>query len=210
LVVPLLQSKVLEATSMKLFLALFALVSLGVYAPSMHADDLTLNLTALGGTTVNVPSVANANGDVFTYDAASVPAFHDGTLIGLYNLNFTATYVDAGSSLPAGDASALIVTESCVDVTVSFRPEHNPCTGLSFAYTNADAGNILGVTGAVNIGADVNADTIVADAGLGIGAGTETIGFGAPPSATPEPGTLSLMGTGLLGIAGVVRRKFRG
>ena len=29
-----------------------------------------------------------------------------------------------------------------------------------------------------------------------------------PPSGTPEPGTLTLFGTGLLGLAGLVRRKF--
>ena len=30
-----------------------------------------------------------------------------------------------------------------------------------------------------------------------------------PPSTIPEPGTLGLLGTGLVGIAGLVRRKFR-
>ena len=34
-------------------------------------------------------------------------------------------------------------------------------------------------------------------------------GGGNPPAATPEPGTLTLMGTGLLGVAGVLRRRFR-
>jgi hypothetical protein len=32
---------------------------------------------------------------------------------------------------------------------------------------------------------------------------------GTTSLATPEPGTLGLLGTGLLGIAGLVRRKFR-
>ena len=31
---------------------------------------------------------------------------------------------------------------------------------------------------------------------------------GAPPPATPEPGTLLLLGTGLLGLGGTVKRKF--
>lgn len=69
---------------------------------------------------------------------------------------------------------------------------------------------LVAVTGALNIGADVNAQVgglLAADAA--IGGGTETIGFGNPPAATPEPGTLSLMGTGLRGVAGVLRRKFR-
>jgi len=32
--------------------------------------------------------------------------------------------------------------------------------------------------------------------------------YDAPPTGTPEPGTLSLFGTGLLGLAGMLRRKF--
>jgi hypothetical protein len=32
---------------------------------------------------------------------------------------------------------------------------------------------------------------------------------GTPPAPTPEPGTLGLMGTGLAGLAGVIRRRRR-
>jgi hypothetical protein len=40
-----------------------------------------------------------------------------------------------------------------------------------------------------------------------IGFANITIGAASVPTATPEPGSLVLMGTGLLGFAGVVRRK---
>lgn len=200
---------------MKLLLALFALVSFGIVVPNMYADDLTLNLAAIGGAAVDLGPVSDGTG-VVTYDLAAVPLFQGNTLVGVYNLNFTATWIDAqanlpvGATWPAGAVDALVVTESCAALAVTIPPSFtDPCTGLSFAYTNLNAGNIVGVTGDVNIGADVNAQILSADVGLGIGAGTETIGFGNPPSATPEPGTLSLMGTGLLGIAGVLRRRFR-
>lgn len=193
---------------MKLFVAALALVSLGVIAPKSYADDLTLNLSALGGGTVDLGPVAAGTGAV-TYDTLAAPVLSGNTIVGLYNLNFTAAYVDAGV-FPAGVASELVVTESCAAASLSLDLSFtNPCTGLSFAYTNTNVGGIVDVIGSVNIGADINADVLNADIGLGIGSGTETIGFGPPPAATPEPGTLSLMGTGLVGVAGVIRRKFR-
>lgn len=42
-----------------------------------------------------------------------------------------------------------------------------------------------------------------------IGIETNPGTFGTPPPATPEPSSLMLLGTGALGLAGAVRRKFR-
>lgn len=193
---------------MKLLLAVFALISFGVFAPNSYADDLTLNLGAVGGGLVDLGPVAAGAGAV-TYDQLNMPILQGNTVLGLYNLNFTAAYVDVGT-FPANVASELVVTESCAAAALTIPPSfNNPCTGLSFVYTNTNVGGIVDVLGDVNIGADVNADVLAADVGLGIGSGTETIGFGNPPAPTPEPGSLGLLGTGILGVAGVVRRKFR-
>jgi hypothetical protein len=195
---------------MKLLLAILALTSFGIFVPSMHADDLNLNLGALGQANVDLGSVVNANAGVVTYDDLNVNLLGvNGIIAGVVNLNFTAAYVDAGTALPVGATDALVVTESCIATTVTLSGPVDPCSGVSFTYVNANVGNILGVTGALNIGADVNADVLGLNAGLDIGTNSETIGFGNPPAATPEPGTLSLMGTGLLGLAGALRRKFR-
>jgi hypothetical protein len=45
--------------------------------------------------------------------------------------------------------------------------------------------------------------------GGGTGCGTGQTGFGSngPPSTVPEPGTLSLLGTGIVGLAGFFRRR---
>lgn len=199
---------------MKLLIAVLALVSFGVFVPKSHADDLTLNLGAVGLGNVDLGPVAAGTG-VVTYDYANLSLLQNGNLLGLLNFNFTGVWANAAADLPVGatwpaaSVDALAVTESCVFIAIGTNTQ-TPCGGLAFAYTNADIGNIVGITGDVNIAADIGVNTpIGADAGLGINAGTETIGFGNPPSATPEPGTLSLMGTGLLGVAGVVRRKFR-
>ena len=199
---------------MKLLIAVIALVSFGVLVPKSYADDLTLNLGAVGLGNVDLGPVAAGTG-VVTYDYANLSVLQNGNLLGFLNLNFTGVWAATAADLPVGATwptnavDALAVTESCAFVAIGTNTQ-TPCSGLAFAYTNANIGNIVGVTGDVNIAADIGVDTpIGAEAGLGVNGGTETIGFGNPPSATPEPGTLSLMGTGLLGVAGVIRRKFR-
>jgi hypothetical protein len=59
------------------------------------------------------------------------------------------------------------------------------------------------VTSSVTGGAVGNAETTLAGADVNI-----TYDYTPPPSDTPEPGTLTLFGTGLLGLAGMLRRKY--
>jgi CO dehydrogenase/acetyl-CoA synthase delta subunit len=190
---------------MKLLLALFALVSFGLFVPNMYADGLDLTI---GGQVHTVVATPVAGGEEFLFTATNLGVLTAGDVVSLYNINFDATLLDVGG--PQGIKS-LTVAETCATVYLGFNPIS--CSqDVSFLYTNDQLGNLLGVVGQLNIGADINADAGIIDAGLDIGGGNAVFTYSnppAPPAAAPEPGTLSLMGTGLLGVAGVIRRKFR-
>jgi hypothetical protein len=69
---------------------------------------------------------------------------------------------------------------------------------LSFTITNATAANITdaGIHLCVGGAAGCSLTTFIGS------------GPGTPPPTVPEPGTLGLLGTGLVGLAGLVRRRF--
>ena len=130
-----------------------------------------------------------------------------GTFLASDGLNsVTAVYLHT----PLTDTFA--VTEVCLNVAIVL-----PCKGYNFsiADTNASAVSVgLGLSAAAlaDTTLSTNLATLKVDGSLG--AAVETVTFALPaqnvaPSAVPEPGTLSLMATGLIGAAGAVRRRFK-
>jgi len=190
---------------MKLLAVLFALVSLGIFAPNLWADPvLTVNAGVVGGALVETPILGGETW-VYTDDVTTLYSLLPPSLTTDNNV-FTATFTDiAGVAL-------LNVNDICANVGVLHTAD--PCS-LAFSFTDTDLGvpflesnvNLLGL-----LSADINANVIgIEVGGASIGGGTAEFGFGnppPPPSATPEPGSLSLLGTGLLGLAGVVRKRF--
>jgi len=187
---------------MKAVYTFLALVTFLFATASLHADSV--NLVINGTTVVGTPI---ANGYNFTYVDETLGVLSNGNLLNSATSTVTATYVDA-----LGTLGVFNFTDVCAKVTV-LGPAV-PCQNLAISFTNltlpiasidaAVAANINLGLGVSNINIDgSNLGTLnILDASVAGASGT--INF----SPVPEPASLSLMTTGLLGAAGFVRRRF--
>jgi hypothetical protein len=185
---------------MKSFAAFLALVTLALLPAALHADSISATVTTSSGTAV-IHGTSILNGEVFDYTHLSTDLFSTSLE------TFTATYTDIDG------LGLLTVTEACVAVNVLFH-HAAPCQSFAFSFTDVTLGNIsLGTF--LGLGASINGDIAKVNFDGSIGAGSGSFNFSDPKSQTPppnnspvpEPGSLTLMATGLIGAAGVLRRK---
>lgn len=182
----------------------------GVYIPSASqytpgSDGLPGSLIVPSGTQAAIaPTSLSGSGDLSQSTTATWVAGQQYTFTFWVGLPMTSPVDGGAGAWPTGAVRLYILADGVTDNlsgsgAIAFdiaSPGLGQWKQITETFTPAqDTGQKIGVEFFVST--DVNHQLVNFD-------------IGTPAAPVPEPGTLLLMGSGLLGLAGVLRRKMRG
>jgi hypothetical protein len=198
-------------------IALLALLALALpLAAFANSIDTTNSGGTLAGSTAGLTLTGslliavngfNGLGLVTGNDLGSV-SFSTGALMAGGSLQMGGTFAAGGSFTITGNGTSGIPNGTIFSGTFSGPATWTLVTLANGTHNYTLTGAVTGTLGSSFHTSGVTVQLTI-NTGRGLFNGTTTISSGDTSISVPEPGTLGLLGTGLVGIAGAMHRKFK-
>jgi hypothetical protein len=186
------------------------LVLLALALPATTWANSSIDITNLGGTITGTSAGLSLTGSVLIH-YGSVGGSNLGSLTFTTGAFTSGDMMNGGTLAPGGTFTITGNGSNGVPNGVIFSGTFSSSSPVTWTViTLADGSHRYTLTGAIEGNGKVGATVQLAVvSGKGLFSGTADLSSGDTNLSVPEPGTLGLLGTGLLGIGGLMRRRLR-